>query len=113
MIKKHTQIKIEVGLDENHIPEEIKWSAEDGNTWDNKSKAMILSLWDDKEKVSLYLNLWIKQMPLEEMKAFYYQVFISMAESYKKASLDEELAMDIENFGKAFIKKAQEKDLKK
>ena len=28
-IKKNTDIKIQVGLDENNIPEQMQWSAED------------------------------------------------------------------------------------
>ena len=47
MAVKHTsEIKLKVGLDENRIPEELTWSAEDGGITDEAAKAMLRSVWD-------------------------------------------------------------------
>ena len=59
-IKHNSEIKIEVGLDENRIPEMMKWSADDGGIANKESKALLLSVWDSKEKETYKINLWTK-----------------------------------------------------
>ena len=49
MAVKHTsKIEFTVGLDENKVPEAIKWSAQDGGVSAEESKAVMLSVWDHK-----------------------------------------------------------------
>ena len=67
---KETNVTINVTLDENNIPEKIIWSAPDGGVSDFPAKAMLLSLWDSNNKESLKMDLWVKDMPVEEMKNF-------------------------------------------
>ena len=43
----HTsKISLKVGLDENRVPEELSWTAEDGGVQEEEAKAMLLSVWD-------------------------------------------------------------------
>ena len=49
-IKKNAPVTINVSLDENKIPEKIKWSAPDGGVEDQEAKAMFLTFWDGKKK---------------------------------------------------------------
>ena len=49
-IKKNAPVTINVSLDENKIPEKIKWSAPDGGVKDQEAKAMFLTFWDAKKK---------------------------------------------------------------
>jgi len=49
-IKKNTEIEIQVSLDENNIPEQMKWTAEDGGVKDQDTKAMLLSFWDSDQQ---------------------------------------------------------------
>ena len=67
---KETEITIKVKLDDNNIPEQISWSAPDGGMLDESSKAMLLSFWDSKKKETLKMDLWTKEMPVDEMKTF-------------------------------------------
>ena len=41
-IKKKTQVSININLDENNIPEEMKWTAQDGGISDMDTKARII-----------------------------------------------------------------------
>ena len=66
-IKHRSEINIKVGLDENRVPEELKWSADDGAITDMESKALLLSVWDSKEKDTYKINLWTKEMPINEI----------------------------------------------
>ena len=70
---KETNVTINVTLDENNIPEKIIWSAPDGGVSDFPAKAMLLTLWDSNNKESLKMDLWVKDMPVEEMKNFILQ----------------------------------------
>ena len=59
MSKTHTsEIKIQVTLDENRVPEALHWSAEDGGVTNEEAKAMLLSMWDSGQKESLRIDLW-------------------------------------------------------
>jgi len=72
-IKKNTDIKIQVGLDENNIPQQMQWSAEDGGIKDQDTKAMLLSFWDSEQQEALKMDLWVKDMPVDQMQLFFYQ----------------------------------------
>ena len=50
-IKKNAPVTINVSLDENKIPEKIKWSAPDGGVEDQEAKAMFLTFWDGKKRI--------------------------------------------------------------
>src|SRR5690625_1809211 len=103
---RKTEISIEVELDENHVPEKMVWNAQDGGIRDQETKAVLLSVWDDKNKEALRLDLWTKEMPMDDMKQFFHQIFISMADSYKRATSEDETANEIIEFAENFAHKA-------
>ena len=102
---KETEITIKVKLDQNNIPEEIMWSAPDGGMKDQFSKAIFLSFWDSKQKETLKMDLWTKEMPVDEMKTFTLQTFLSMKQSISKATGEENLVNLIEDFCIEFEKR--------
>ncbi|MDR2284123.1 MAG: gliding motility protein GldC [Sphingobacterium sp.] len=84
---KKAEIKLNVELDENNVPEVIHWSSTDGETSDTlPAKAMFLSLWDAQYKNSLRIDLWTKDMPYDEMKRFFYETMQTMGDSFLRAS---------------------------
>ena len=69
MSKNHTsKIELSIELDENRVPEKLNWSAEDGGISDAEAKAMMLAVWDSKAQETLRIDLWTKDMPVDEMK---------------------------------------------
>ena len=68
---KKTRISFDVELDENKVPEKITWSAPDGGVSNEKSKAVFLSVWDDNKQETLKIDLWTKDMPLDQMNVFF------------------------------------------
>jgi gliding motility-associated protein GldC len=72
-ITKSSEIKIQVGLNENNLPLSMKWSAQDGNIENSPAKAFMLSLWDEKDNNTMKIDLWTKEMSVEEMKQFFNQ----------------------------------------
>lgn len=92
---KESEVKINVSLDENNIPEKIIWDAPDVGTV-SESKSAFLSVWDKEEKKTLSLNLWTKEFNTDEMKQFFHQTLVSMVESFERAVPNEdELIKDL------------------
>ena len=105
-------ITVDVHLDEQKVPKEIFWNSSATSDDKNKAKAVILSLWDGAEKTALRIDLWTKEMMVDEMTDFYYQTMITMADTYDRATHDHELVNDMKNFAKDFYQKFREKQLK-
>jgi len=105
---KETEITIKVKLDENNVPEYISWSAPDGGMKNQESKAIFLSFWDSNKKETLKMDLWTKEMPIDEMKTFMFQTLQSMNQTISKAIGNEDLMKIIDEFSQKFEKKINE-----
>lgn len=110
MAVKKSQIVIDVALDENKVPEKLHWTAKDGGVNNEETKAMMLSVWDTKAKESLRIDLWTKDMPLDEMKIFFHQTLSAMADTFYRATNDEKMTDTMKDFCDYFAEKL---DLKK
>lgn len=110
---KKSTITIEVGLDDKNVPEQINWSAT-ASTADNarNAKALMLSFWDGADKAALRMDLWTKDMMVDEMADFYFQTLMTMADSFERATHQQELVDDIKTFAQSFFKKFQDIQLK-
>lgn len=104
-IRKNTDIKIQVGLDENNIPEQMQWSAEDGGIKDQDTKAMLLSFWDSEQQEALKMDLWVKDMPVDQMKLFFYQTLMSLSDTFYRATQDEKMTATMRDFCDYFAEK--------
>ena len=104
-MKSHINISVE--LAEDKMPEAIQWTAPDGGMadWQN-AKAILLGLWDGEEKSALRIDLWTSKMTVDEMNDFFYQTFYGMADTYHRATRNEELSVELKEFAKSFLKKA-------
>ena len=102
-----SEIKIDVTLDENKIPEKLNWTAKDGGVKNQEAKAMLLSVWDPRNKESLRIDLWTKDMPVDEMKQFYHQTLVSMANSFQRATNDEKMGATMHDFCDYFAEKLE------
>lgn len=98
---KSSDIRLTVHLDDNHVPERIDWMAED-NHEKNSSKAVLLSLWDAEEKNTLRIDLWTKEMTVEEMKAFFHQNILTLADTFERATGESRMAAQMRDFGAYF-----------
>lgn len=97
-VKTKSDINIKVGLDENRVPEKILWSAEDGDIKDMEANAFLLSVWDSANKDTFRINLWTKEMPVNEMKQFFHQTLVSMQQTYLTATGDEKMSETMQDF---------------
>ncbi len=108
MAVEHTsEIKLTVGLDENRVPEELAWSAQDGGIENEEAKAIMLSVWDSKNQESLKIDLWTKDMPVDEMKIFFHQTLVTMSDTFMKATQDEKMTATMKDFCDYFAEKLE------
>jgi len=108
MQKKLTsEIKIDVLLDENKVPEKLQWTAADGGIKKEDAKAVFLSVWDHNAKESLRIDLWTKDMPLDEMKIFFHQTLSAMSDTFERATNDEKMAATMRDFCDYFAEKLE------
>lgn len=98
---KQSEIKFTITLDGNKLPEKIDWSASDAKK-ESTSKAVMIALWDTEEKNTLRIDLWTKDMMVDEMKQFYHQNLLSMADTFERATGEVQAAMAMRNFAQEF-----------
>jgi gliding motility-associated protein GldC len=102
-----SEIKFLVELDENKVPEKLTWSAQDGGVDAEEAKAIMLSIWDSKTKETLRIDLWTKEMPVDEMKIFFHQTLVAMSETFSRATGDEKMTATMKDFCDYFAEKLE------
>lgn len=103
-------IELEVELDENRVPEKLSWTALEGGINKEEAKAMMLSVWDSNAQETLRIDLWTKDMPVDEMKLFFHQTLVEMSNTFFRATQDEKMTATMKDFCDYFAEKL---DLKK
>lgn len=106
MAYKKSKIEINVSLNENNVPLAIDWSAEDVGE-ESKAKAMLISLWDEKEQNTMKIDLWTKDMMVDEMKQFFHQTLLTMADSFERATGEQQICEDMRDFCHYFAERMQ------
>jgi len=105
-------IHLDVELDENKVPSAITWSAPDNSPENTrKAKAFLLSLWDGSDKTALRIDLWTKDMMVDEMEDFFYQTLMTLAVTYQRATRHDDLAAEMKQFAKSIYQKSRAKQL--
>ena len=102
-----SEIKIVVELDDNRVPEKLFWTARDGGVDQEESKAVMLSVWDSNAQESMRIDLWTKDMPVDEMKVFYHQTLVSMADTFERATGDKKMSETMKDFCDYFAEKLE------
>ena len=106
-------ITIEVQLDHDKVPQQISWKASDSSAEAaQKAKAMMISFWDPADKSALRIDLWTKDMMVDEMADFFYQTFMTMADTYNRATQQAELVEEMKSFAKTFYTRFRDSQLK-
>lgn len=106
---RQEEILFNIELDDDNIPEKINWrSAVDDNAELSETKAISISLWDHNQKNTMRIDLWTKDMPVEEMKKFYIDSIGGLGQSLLTATGDEYMAGEMNDLCErlvAYLKK--------
>lgn len=102
---KRSEIKFTVTLDDDNRPVTLQWNAEDsGMEGDKECKAMAIALYDKKDQTTMRIDLWTKDMMVEEMQQFFFEMYMSMADTYQNATNDKDQAEKMRGFARQFGK---------
>lgn len=93
---RESEIKLKIQLDEKNIPEKIFWDADEKDVDGySESKSISLSLWDHDNKNTLRIDLWTKEMPVDEMKRFYIDCLGGIAQTILNSTGDQYMSSEI------------------
>ena len=105
--KQTSKIELTVELDDKRVPEKLNWTAQDGGISHEEAKAMMLAVWDAKAKETLRIDLWTKDMPVDEMKVFFHQTLVAMSDTFNRATQDEKMTATMKDFCDYFAEKLE------
>ena len=100
-----SDILFKVKLDQHKVPEQIHWDATDNNVKDRPANAVMLSVWDPAEQNALRVDLWTKEMTVDEMKKFIHQSLLMMADTLERATGEKIMAETMRDFGQYYAEK--------
>ncbi len=105
---KTAEINIKVVLDNDKLPDSITWKSTDGeNKEEVACKTMMLAMWDHQYKNTLRLDLWTKDMPVDELKRFFYETLMTMGDSFLKATGETNIVEDLRDYCAHFAEKME------
>jgi len=103
---KHSTITIDVRMDQKNHPDSIAWTATDSSVKEaQQAKAMMLAFWDANKKSALHIDLWTREMMVDEMAEFYYQMMTAMADTFSRATAHKEFVAQMKNAASEFQNK--------
>lgn len=97
-IVRTSEISIKVALNDNNLPVAMKWSAQDGDVKEASAKAFLLSLWDPKANNTMKIDLWTKDMTVEEMKQFFHQTLLTLSDTFERATGEHNICEDLRDY---------------
>ena len=93
---KKSEINFTIELDNENIPEKITWAAtEKDEDQPEETKSISISLWDHVQQNTMRIDLWTKEMPVDEMKRFYIDCLGGLAQSVLSSTNDEFMAQQM------------------
>lgn len=91
---KTSEINFKVIVDDNYLPVNIQWEAKDAGE-KSESKSVMIALWDAQENNTMRIDLWTKEMSVDEMKKFYIQNIMTLTDTYSRATSDDKTANEV------------------
>ena len=102
-MSRKAEIRLNIDLDAENVPTRIEWDATEAPDAGPKvSQSFLLSLWDSDRREAAAIDLWTRDMTIEDMNLFYFQMFHRMADSYMRATKNADVANLIHAFSDDF-----------
>lgn len=99
-----SKIEFQIELDDNKVPDNIKWEASDSGD-KGSADAILISMWDKDEKNTLKIDLWTKNMLVDDMKLLFHQTMLTMADTFQKATGEDQMCNEMREFAQVFGEK--------
>lgn len=102
-----SKLIFDLELDVNNLPERIIMNSSDKQAKDVHLKSLMVSAWDSKTKETLRVDLWTKDMMVNEMFIMYHQTLMSMANSLEKSTGHDKLAGALRDYCEFFAEQTK------
>lgn len=90
---------------------DIRWRADDApESGEQVAKALLLALWDAEARNALRIDLWTKEMTVQDMNDFFFQTFLTLADTYQRATGDADMMAEIKIFAREFAQRAVKRE---
>ena len=104
-----SEINFEIQLDNDRVPEKIFWDAtENPNEGINETKAISISVWDHYHRGLLGINLWTKDMPVDEMNHFAIDMIGNLVQMLRDSTQDDKMIEILEDAGRKMTRHLNE-----
>lgn len=102
-MSRTAEIRLTIDLDGDNLPTRIVWNAtESPDGGPSEAQSMMLSLWDAEKQTTAAIDLWTKDTTIDDMNQHFFQVIHKMADTYRRATSNSDVADMIKNFGDGF-----------
>jgi gliding motility-associated protein GldC len=96
---REKEVKFNIQLDDQNMPEQIRWTATDGPQGAGEdAKSMMIALWDGEEKNTLSINLWTKDLQVDEMHTHFFQILLNLSDTYHRATQNPYVREEMQKF---------------
>ncbi len=100
-----SKLTFDLELDENNVPKNIVMNSTDKQAVNINLKSLMIAGWDAKTKETLRVDLWTKDMMVNEMFIMYHQTLMSMANTLEKSTGHDKLAGALKDYCEFFASK--------
>jgi gliding motility-associated protein GldC len=107
---KKSMISFEIDLDHKNLPEKINWTATDSPSKENTTKAIAISLWDPNQNNTLKIDLWTKDMRVDEMDKFVVDTLGGLSQTLLTATGDTFMAKSIDALCETLVEHIKNKE---
>ena len=102
-----SKLTFDLELDENNVPKNIVMNSTDKQAVNINLKSLMIAGWDAKTKETLRVDLWTKDMMVNEMFIMYHQTLMSMANTLEKSTGHNKLAGALKDYCEFFAEQTK------
>ena len=102
-----SKLTFDLELDENDVPKNIVMNSTDKQAVNINLNSLMIAGWDAKTKETLRVDLWTKDMMVNEMFIMYHQTLMSMANTLEKSTGHDKLAGALKDYCEFFAEQTK------
>lgn len=102
-----SKLTFDLELDENNVPKKITMNSSDKQADNVHLKSLMIAGWDETTKETLRVDLWTKDMMVNEMFIMYHQTLMSMANTLEKSTGHDKLAGALKDYCRFFAEQTK------
>ena len=103
----NSKLIFDLELDVNNVPQRITMNSSDKQAEGVHLKSLMVAGWDSKTKETLRVDLWTKNMMVNEMFIMYHQTLMSMANTLEKSTGHDKLAGALRDYCEFFAEQTK------